>query len=94
MKMLKRRIHVASRIGKRDKRSEARMLVELTPLTVVIGANGAGKSNLLSLFRLLNAMFANTAGFRNCSSARTAVPIGCAAVRHQGDICCRDGTCL
>ena len=39
--------------------------LNLTPLTVVIGANGAGKSNLLSLFKLLNAMFANTPGFRN-----------------------------
>lgn len=39
--------------------------LDLTPLTVVIGANGAGKSNLLSLFKLLNAMFANTPGFRN-----------------------------
>jgi predicted ATPase len=39
--------------------------VDLTPLTVVIGANGAGKSNLLSLFKLLNAMFANTPAFRN-----------------------------
>jgi len=39
--------------------------VDLTPLTVVIGANGAGKSNLLSLFKLLNVMFANTPGFRN-----------------------------
>ncbi|MHB1422876.1 MAG: AAA family ATPase [Gemmataceae bacterium] len=39
--------------------------VDLTPLTVVIGANGAGKSNLLSHFKLLNAMFAQTPGFRN-----------------------------
>ena len=39
--------------------------LDLTPLTVVIGANGAGKSNLLSLFKLLNAMFANTPGLRN-----------------------------
>jgi energy-coupling factor transporter ATP-binding protein EcfA2 len=39
--------------------------LELTPLTVVIGANGAGKSNLLSLFKLLNSIFANTPGFRN-----------------------------
>jgi predicted ATPase len=39
--------------------------IDLTPLTVVIGANGAGKSNLLSLFKLLNAMFANTPGLRN-----------------------------
>lgn len=39
--------------------------VDLTPLSVVIGANGAGKLNLLSLSKLLNAMFANTPGFRN-----------------------------
>lgn len=39
--------------------------IEFTPLTVVIGANGAGKSNLLSIFRLLNAMFAKTPGLRN-----------------------------
>lgn len=39
--------------------------VDWTPLNVVIGANGAGKSNLLSLFKLLNAMFANGPGFRN-----------------------------
>ena len=39
--------------------------IEFTPLTLVIGANGAGKSNLLSLFKLLNSMFANTPGFRN-----------------------------
>ena len=38
--------------------------IDLTPLTVVIGANGAGKSNLLSLFDLLNAMFADTPAFR------------------------------
>lgn len=39
--------------------------IDLTPLTVVIGANGAGKSNLLSLLKMLNAMFGNTPGFRN-----------------------------
>ena len=39
--------------------------IDLTPLTVVIGANGAGKSNLLSLFKLLNVMFSNTPGLRN-----------------------------
>ncbi|MFM7162563.1 MAG: AAA family ATPase, partial [Planctomycetaceae bacterium] len=39
--------------------------LDLAPLTVVIGANGAGKSNLLSLFKLLNGLFANTPGFRN-----------------------------
>jgi predicted ATPase len=39
--------------------------LELTPLTVAIGANGAGKSNLLSLFRLLNALFARTSDLRS-----------------------------
>jgi predicted ATPase len=39
--------------------------VDLTTLSVVIGANGAGKSNLLSLVKLLNAMFAKTPNFRN-----------------------------
>lgn len=39
--------------------------LDLTPLTVVIGANGAGKSNLLSILELLNAMFAKTPSFRN-----------------------------
>jgi predicted ATPase len=39
--------------------------VDLSPLTAVIGANGAGKSNLLSLFKLVNALFANTPNFRN-----------------------------
>ena len=38
--------------------------IDLTPLTVVIGANGAGKSNLLALFKLLNIMFAKTPGLR------------------------------
>lgn len=30
---------------------------EIRPLNVLIGANGAGKSNLISFFRLLNAIF-------------------------------------
>ncbi|MEX1042573.1 MAG: AAA family ATPase [Pirellulaceae bacterium] len=38
--------------------------IELSPLTVVIGANGAGKSNLLSLVKLLGVLFSGTAGFR------------------------------
>lgn len=39
--------------------------IDFTPLTVIVGANGAGKSNLLSLFKLLQAMFGATPGFRN-----------------------------
>src|SRR5579872_7177633 len=58
MQMLKR-IHVAGWKSIKDQ------TVDLTALTVAVGANGAGKSNLLALFKLLNAMFANTPGFRN-----------------------------
>lgn len=39
--------------------------IDLTPLSVVIGTNGAGKSNLLSMFETLDAMFGKTPGFRN-----------------------------
>lgn len=39
--------------------------IDLKPLNVVIGANGSGKSNLLSVFRMVNAMFAREPGFRN-----------------------------
>src|SRR5438105_15422674 len=34
------------------------MDLELRPLTVLIGANGAGKSNLVSFFKMLNEMVA------------------------------------
>ncbi len=34
------------------------MDLELRPLNVLIGANGAGKSNLVSLFKMLNEMIA------------------------------------
>jgi predicted ATPase len=30
--------------------------IELRPLNVLIGANGAGKSNLVSFFKLMNEM--------------------------------------
>ncbi|MGO9597391.1 MAG: AAA family ATPase [Isosphaeraceae bacterium] len=58
MQMLKR-VHVAGWKSIRDQ------TIDFTPLNVIIGANGAGKSNLLSLFKLLNAMLARTPGFRN-----------------------------
>jgi predicted ATPase len=58
MQMLKR-VRVAGWKSIKDQ------TIELTPLTVVIGANGAGKSNLLSLFKLLNVLFAGTPGLRN-----------------------------
>ncbi len=58
MQMLKR-IRVAGWKSIKDQ------TIDLTPLTVVIGANGAGKSNLLSLLKLINIMFANTPGLRN-----------------------------
>ena len=34
------------------------MDLELRPLNVLIGANGAGKSNLVSFFKMLNEMMA------------------------------------
>ncbi len=39
--------------------------IELKHLNVIVGANGAGKSNLISLFKMLNEMFAHEPGFRN-----------------------------
>ncbi|MDZ8084431.1 MAG: AAA family ATPase [Nostoc sp. DedQUE12b] len=34
------------------------MDLELHPLNILIGANGAGKSNLISFFKMLNEMMA------------------------------------
>ena len=34
------------------------MELELHPLNILIGANGAGKSNLISFFKMLNEMMA------------------------------------
>lgn len=49
MEMLKR-IRIAGWKSIKDQ------TIDLTPLNVVIGANGAGKSNLLSLFKLLDEL--------------------------------------
>ena len=38
--------------------------IELRPLNVLIGGNGSGKSNMVSFFRLLNAMVGKTPGLR------------------------------
>ena len=38
--------------------------LEFGPINVLVGANGAGKSNLVSFFHLLNEMFAKKPGFR------------------------------
>jgi predicted ATPase len=54
-----KRIHVAGWKSIKDQ------TIELSPLTVVIGANGAGKSNLLSLFELVQVLFVDKPGFRN-----------------------------
>ena len=58
MQMLKR-IRVAGWKSIKDQ------TIDLTPPTVVIGANGSGKSNLFSLLKMLNAMFGNIPSFRN-----------------------------
>ncbi len=49
----------------RNWKSIADQTIELKPLNVIIGANGAGKSNLISVIKLMNAMFAREPGFRN-----------------------------
>ena len=46
-------------------KSIADQTIDLKPLNVIIGANGAGKSNLISVFKMMNAMFAREPGFRN-----------------------------
>ena len=58
MQMLKR-IRVSGWKSIRDQ------TIDMTPMNIVIGSNGAGKSNLLSLLRLVNALFARVPGFRN-----------------------------
>ena len=47
-----------SRIELKGFRSIKEMNLELRPLNVLIGANGAGKSNLVAFFKLLNEMMA------------------------------------
>lgn len=46
-------------------KSIADQTIDLKPLNIIIGANGAGKSNLISVFKMMNAMFAREPGFRN-----------------------------
>ena len=48
----------------RNWKSIADQTIELKPLNIIIGANGAGKSNLISVIKLMNAMFAREPGFR------------------------------
>ena len=56
--MLKR-IHVKGWKSIRDQS------INLNPLTVVIGANGSGKSNLLSLIRMLGEIFSSESSMRS-----------------------------
>jgi len=75
--MAKRRLKTIRLLGWKSFRQQT---IELPDLAVVIGANGVGKSNLLSLFKLLNAMFANTPGFRNY----VAIQGGAQSLLHYG----------
>lgn len=43
-------------------RSLREVKLDLGPVTVLIGANGSGKSNVLSVFRLLNAIRSRSLG--------------------------------
>ncbi|HQZ69498.1 MAG TPA: AAA family ATPase, partial [Planctomycetaceae bacterium] len=57
-------MQLLKRIRLRNWKSISDQTIELRPLNVIIGANGAGKSNLISLFKMMNAMFALEPGFR------------------------------
>lgn len=58
-------MHILKQIRLRNWKSIADQSIDLKPLNVIIGANGSGKSNLISVFEMLNAMFAHEPGFRN-----------------------------
>jgi predicted ATPase len=49
-------MHLLKRIELKGYKSIKNMDLELRPLNVLIGANGAGKSNLISFFKLLEHM--------------------------------------
>ena len=46
-------------------KSIADQTIDLNSLNVIIGTNGAGKSDLILVFEMMNAMFAREPGFRN-----------------------------
>jgi predicted ATPase len=50
---------VLKKIGIKGYRSIKDASIELGPLNVLIGANGTGKSNVISFFKMLNEMMAN-----------------------------------
>jgi predicted ATPase len=53
-------MHLLNRIELKGYKSIKEMDLELRPLNVLIGANGSGKSNLISFFKLLNHMMAGS----------------------------------
>ena len=55
-------MQLLQRIRVRNWKSISEADLRLQPLNVIVGANGAGKSNLLSLFRLINATFSRRSG--------------------------------
>ena len=52
-------MHMLKRIELKGYKSIKNINLDLRPLNVFIGANGSGKSNLVSFFKLLNAMMAD-----------------------------------
>src|SRR5262249_18701206 len=67
------------------------MDLELRPLNVLIGANGAGKSNLVSFFKMLNEMMAGSLQFFVGSSghAQTLLHYGPKETQHiEADLEC------
>ena len=59
-------------------RSIKEMMLDIGPLNVLIGANGAGKSNLISFFKLVNELMGE----------RLQQHIGCDGSGHGQSVLC------
>ena len=58
--MAKPNRNTLDRITLKGFKSIREMVLDLRPLNVLIGANGAGKSNLVSFFKMINEMMGGT----------------------------------
>jgi len=54
---------VVSRIEIENFKSIQKADIELRPINVLIGANGAGKSNFINFFKLLNKIYGTLTNF-------------------------------
>ena len=58
-------MQLLKQIRLRSWKSIADQTIDLNSLNVIIGTNGAGNSNLISVFEMMNGMLAREPGFRN-----------------------------